>query len=98
MNNDPTSLTKLLNGINNTLNIANKVMPIYKEAKPIFQTVNKTYKNLKNNKNELSNIIKLIKANNIIKKETNHEKTFIAEKKLISKENYSNINNPKFFI
>lgn len=94
---NPTSLNKILNGINNTLNIANKVMPIYKEAKPIFQTVSSTYKNIKNNKNELSSILKLIKIKNELKKETNLT-TYNKETKLITKDTYTNTNNPKFFI
>ena len=47
MNNNSSTITKVLNSINNTLNIANKVMPIYKEAKPMISTVSNTYKTLK---------------------------------------------------
>ena len=61
MNNNPTTLTKVLSSINNTLSIANKAMPLYKEAKPIFKTINKTYKNIKSNKTDLSSMIKLMK-------------------------------------
>lgn len=96
MNNNPATLSKILTGINNTLNIANKVMPLYKEAKPLVQTVTKTYKNIKNNKNDLSNIIKLVKANNIIKKEENNSS--YNKTKLIKSDSYNKSNNPTFFI
>lgn len=94
--NNTTGLTKILNGINTTLNIANKAIPIYNQAKPIFKTVNKTYKTIKNNKNDLTNMIKLMKVKNQIKKDMNNN-TNIQNTKLI-KDNYSNLNNPTFFI
>ena len=97
MNNNPTTLSRILNGINTSLNIANKVMPIYKEAKPIITTVGNTYKNLKNNKNDLTNIIKIIKANNTIKKKFNNTTNINIKRTKLNK-TYSNNNNPTFFI
>ena len=97
MNNNPTTLNTILNGISSTLNIANKVMPIYKEAKPLIQTVTKTYKNIKDNKNNLSNAIKLMKVKNTIKKEINNNLP-TSDIKLINSNVYNNKNNPTFFI
>lgn len=101
MNNDPSTLTKVLSSINNTLSIANKAMPLYKEAKPIFKTINNTYKNIKTNKNDLSNIIKLMKFKNTIKKDMNTNTISNIEDNIsttITKDTYNNINNPTFFI
>ena len=42
--------TENVHGVVSSLNIANKVMPIYKEAKPIIKTVSNTYKNIKTQK------------------------------------------------
>ena len=91
--NNTTTLTKFLNGINSTLNIMNKAVPLYKEVSPMIKNFNKTYKNIKNGKNELSNTIKLLKLKNKIKKDFNNE----YEPKTISKKN-TNINSPQFFI
>lgn len=100
MNNDPSTLTKILSGINNTLNIANKAMPLYKEAKPIFKTINSTYKNIKTNKTDLSSMIKLIKLKNTIKKDMRNNTISIPDNKsnTITKNTYNSINNPTFFI
>lgn len=97
MNNNPGTITKILNGVNNTLNIANKVVPLYKEAKPMFDTVSKTFKTLKQNGNDIKKVIKLMNLKNEIVKNTNNN-TISKETKLIKKDTYNNINNPKFFI
>lgn len=94
MNNDPTTINKILTGINNTLSIANKAIPLYKETKPLIKNINKTYTNIKNNKSDLSNLLKLMKLKNNIKKEN----TINVSPNLINKDNYNNINNPTFFI
>lgn len=93
MNNSVNSISKLLNTINNTLNIANKAIPIYQQAKPILKNVNKTYKILKNNKNEFQNLIKI---KNTINKETKNKISNEYTKK--HTKIYENMNNPKFFI
>lgn len=101
MNNNPTTLTKVLSSINNTLSIANKAMPLYKEAKPIFKTINNTYKNIKSNKTDLSSMIKLMKLKNTIKKDMNTNTIPNIEENIpttISKDTYNSINNPTFFI
>ena len=101
MNNDPTTSTKILSSINNTLNIANKAMPLYKEAKPIFKTINSTYKNIKTNKTDLSSMIKLMKLKNTIKKDMNTNTISNIEDNIsttITKDTYNSVNNPTFFI
>ena len=99
MNNSSTSLSKILNGINSTLNIANKAIPLYQQTKPMIKTVKHTYNTLKNNKIDLSNMIKLIKVKNAIKKDmTNKNEVIQQPTKIITNSTYSNINNPKFFI
>ena len=99
MNNNPTTLTKILNGINNTLNIANKVVPLYKEAKPIFNTVTTTYKTLKENGKDIPKLIKLMKIKNELKKDMNFStNNTLIENKLITNNTYNNSNNPTFFI
>ena len=99
MNNSGTSLSKILNGINSTLNIANKAIPIYQQTKPMIKTVKQTYDTIKNNKNDLSNMIKLMKIKNAIKKDMVNKNEAISQPtRTISNSTYSNINNPKFFI
>ena len=89
MYNNSNILSKVLTGINSSLNIANKVVPIYKQAKPLINGVSKTYKNFKNNKNDLKNILKVLNNTKSIDKEK-----VIDNNVKIS----SNINNPTFFI
>ena len=98
MNNNTSTLTKVLNSINNTLNIANKVVPIYKEAKPIINTVSSTYKTIKESGTDIPKIIKLMKLKNEVQKDMKN-KSFnkINEQKLLSSTT-NNLNNPKFFI
>lgn len=99
MNNNPTTLTKILNGINNTLNIANKVVPLYKEAKPIFNTVTTTYKTIKENGKDIPKLIKLMKVKNELKKDINiNSNNSLKDNKLITNNFYNNTNNPTFFV
>lgn len=64
MNNN-ISLIKIINGLSKTINIANKMLPLYNQIKPIIANGNKLLSNLNNN----SNIIK----ETPIKKETPKE-------------------------
>ena len=82
MNNN--TLFKLLNGIKYSLNIANRAIPIYTEAKPLLKKGIDTYNNIKNNKT--FNTLFKTKKIQIGKKDYNSTK-------YISKDN-----NPKFFI
>ena len=99
MNENPNTLSKILYGINHTLNIANKAIPVYAQAKPLVKKGYDTYNNIKNNKNNLSNTIKLLKIKNQIKKDMSNKIPItninITSK---SKSKYSNTNIPKFFI
>ena len=99
MNENPTTLSRILYGINHTLNIANKALPVYVQAKPLVKKGYDTYNNLKNNKDSFKNTIKLLKVKNQIKKDM-AKPIPISNINIISKtkSNYSNTNNPKFFI
>jgi len=93
MNNNPGILSKILTGINSTLNIANKTIPIIKEAKPIINTTRETLNNFKSTGNDIKKMYKLMKLKNQIKNDTKNIS--------IPKSNnimYKNTNNPKFFI
>ena len=96
MNNNPSIFTNVLNGINSTLNIVNKAIPIYKEAKPIINTVTSTYKKVKDNGNDLKKVIKLMKLKKEINKDINTNNTQSIFN--MQKTTNHNINNPKFFI
>ena len=70
MNNE-LSLTKIITGFSKTLNIANQLIPLYKQVKPIIQNGNKILSKLnnlntttKNNSNNNTIITKEIKNNN----------------------------------
>jgi len=96
MYNTTSSLSKVLSGINNTLNIMNKAVPLYKEVCPVIKNINNTYKTIKNNKSNLTNTIKLLKIKNAIKKDLNLKVIQNKENKKIELNN--NLNNPTFFI
>ena len=72
MNNE-LSLTKIITGFSKSLNIANQLIPLYKQVKPIIQNGNKILSkindlNIKtNNKTNIenkTNDIKTVKNNN----------------------------------
>ena len=92
--NEESGITKILNGITHTLNIANKAIPVYTQAKPLVKKGIDTYNNIKTNKTNISNLIKLNKVKNQIKKDMNSKSipTFI------SKHKDNKTNNPTFFI
>lgn len=96
MNNNPGTLNKVLSGINNTLTIANKALPIIKETKPLMNNVSKTYQTFKNSGKDFQKMMKLIKVKNQIKKDINEQLSKTPSIKFLS--TYSNTNNPKFFI
>ena len=95
MNTNSSTLSKFLSGINNTLSIANKAIPIVKEAKPLINTAKETFNTFKTTGNDIQKMIKLRKLKNQIKKDMNNN---IKIPPSINKSNYSNTNNPKFFI
>ena len=99
MNNSGTSLSKILNGINSTLNIANKAIPIYQQTKPMIKTVKQTYKTIKNSKTDISKMMKMMKIKNAIKKDMNNTSLTIPKSTMTpSTSNYKNTNNPTFFL
>ena len=70
MNNE-LSLTKIITGFSKTLNIANQLIPLYKQVKPIIQNGNKILSKINNlntttNKNleAKTKVTKEIKSNN----------------------------------
>lgn len=78
------SFTKILGGISKTLNVANQLIPLYNQAKPIISNARNILGVLKefNSKDSVSNK-NIIESNDYqIKKE----------------DNSSNSNNPTFFI
>jgi len=96
MNNNPSMVNKILNGISSSLNIVNKVVPIYKEAKPLINSVSSSYKKIRTSGKDINQVIKFMKLKNIIKKDigtNNNENTFN-----LPKTTNQTINNPKFFI
>lgn len=48
MNNNSFSLLKIVGGLSRTLNIANQMIPLYKQVKPLIQNSSKVLSNLKN--------------------------------------------------
>lgn len=53
--NNSFSLLKIVNGFSRTLNIANQIIPLYKQVKPLIQNSNKLFSNINNVKQTLSN-------------------------------------------
>lgn len=94
--NNSTGLSKILSGINTTLNIANKVVPIYNQAKPLVTNINKTYKTFKNTSKDIPQLIKLMKVKKQIKKDMSNN--ISLPKTNTNTKNYSTINNPTFFV
>ena len=80
------SLSKIITGISKTLNIANQVIPIYKQAKPLISNFGSTMKLLKTFQNS---------SNNKTKKETIKTANIIEEPQ---QEKNTIVNQPKFFI
>lgn len=83
--NNAFNLSKILSGLSRTLNIANQVIPIYKDTKPLINNVKSIYSLIKNNSN--SSITSAHKTENIKHSETKKET-------IKSHDNYS----PQFFI
>ena len=84
------TFTKVLSGISKTLGIANQVIPLYKEAKPMINNAKTILSVLKsmNGKDNKSNNSNIIKEN---KKTTNTVNN-------INSNFNNNINSPKFFL
>ncbi len=66
------SLLSVIGGLSKTLNIANQMIPLYKQVKPLLSSSNKILSNLQNIKKESKSVI----SNNLIKEESNNKPTF----------------------
>jgi hypothetical protein len=69
-------LVRFLSGFSNTLKIANQIIPLYKETKPLVSNIKNTYKLLKNN-NVLKQTNKIIENKKIITNTSNNPQFFI---------------------
>ncbi len=58
------SLLNIIGGISKTLNIANQMIPIYKQVKPLLTDSNKIFNNLQNIKTNLTQPNKVTNKNN----------------------------------
>ena len=50
MYNEETTFTRILRSVNHTLNVVNKAIPVYTQAKPLVKKGINTYNNIKTNK------------------------------------------------
>ncbi len=83
--NSGLTLTKVISGISKTLNIANQVIPLYKEAKPMINNARTVLSVLKGMGNTNNN-------------KTNNNNKVIEQKKEPIKNTTISTNSPKFFI
>lgn len=67
MNNN-LSLIKIINGLSKTINIANKMLPLYNQIKPIIINSSKALNNININTNTKTNKV----TNDTLKKEVNN--------------------------
>ena len=93
--NEETTLSKILNSVNYGLNVANRALPIYNQAKPLVKKGIDTYNNLKNTKPNIEKYFKLLKLKNNIKKDFSNS---TQNNSKLNKNTYNNANNPTFFI
>ncbi len=77
------NIPRIINSLNNTLNIAKQIIPIYKEAKPMVNNIRDSFNKFKNYTN-----------NNVI--EHAHENIKEVKKKINTIKSV-NSNNPQFF-
>lgn len=81
------NLPRIINSLNNTLNVAKQIIPIYKEAKPMVGNIRKAFTTVKNYANNTSKII-----------EHAHENVKPLKEKINTiKSANSKTNNPTFF-
>lgn len=81
------NLTKIIGGISRSLNIANQIIPLYEQTKPMIQNARKAFSFLKD-----INLPKSTNPNN----ENPSQILSSTNKKTITQSN-SSINNPRFF-
>lgn len=81
------NIPRIINSLNNTLNVAKQIIPIYKEAQPMVGSIRDTLNKVKNYANNSYKIV-----------EHAHENVKPVKEKIntITSVN-SNLNNPTFF-
>lgn len=85
--NNGLTFTKLLGGISKTLSIANQVIPIYREAKPMI-----------NNAKTILSVLKGMNTSNSATTSSNSSsKINLPKKDTLTKPLTINTNSPKFF-
>lgn len=82
--NNSLSLLKVVNGISKTLNIANQMIPLYKQVKPLISNSGKVISSIKN-----------FASNNNNKEYTKPETSTFTDTK---PENTISYNSPTFFL
>lgn len=89
--NNPFSIGKMIGGISKTLNVANQLIPLYKEAKPMIQNAKSAINLIKEFGNTTTNRIQINKEKNI---------TPIKEKiEILQSHNFNqNKKGPTFFL
>lgn len=81
------SLTKVLSGLSKTLNVANQVIPLYKEAKPMINNAKTIFSAIKEfGKKDNQTVTSTNNAETTIKKDTTPNTRIISN------------NHPKFFL
>lgn len=79
------NFSKFLSGVSKTLGVANQVIPIYQQTKPLFSNVRKAY--------DLIKVNNTLPRNSNLKKEENLNLIPEAKRTIIKKDN-----SPQFFI
>lgn len=92
------SLTRIITGVSKSLSIANQVIPLYEQMKPMVTNARKAFSilkeiNLKPNQNTSNNSSKNASNNNNNNNVENNQIKKIATNQRIN----SNFNNPSFF-
>ncbi len=82
------TLPKVLSGISKTLNVANQVIPIYREAKPMINNAKTIFSALK----------EFGKTNNTTNGTTNNTQKETTKKDTAPTSRVVSSNNPKFFL
>lgn len=89
--NSGLSLTKVLGGISKTLAIANQVIPLYKEAKPMINNARNIFSVLKDINKGVSNKSSTNKTSNNSSNNETKKDTILETRKVKQ-------NNPSFFL
>ncbi|MGM9834233.1 MAG: hypothetical protein ACI31M_00425 [Bacilli bacterium] len=74
-NGSPLTLTRIIGGLSKTVNIANQVIPLYRQAKPLISGFNESKKKLKDLASSFMTESKNNNNNNNINNNVTNEKT-----------------------